>query len=741
MHQSLAKRDWPIRTGPRRDFTSNQDARLSRYNPNHSHSEATLAAARLWRDRCLIEDGSVFSDERLWSSEVLAEVDAHFNGRPDASKDRFQTKLHRQFQDASPRACRLVAEMLWAMNLFPSNIGPVSKRDAIRDVWSWSGHVLSDDHELIDRGTLKGLGSAGPGFLAHRPREVRFFIHAMIAFKAFSVDERRALLDDAWRFAEWLDAVPDEGYRQLKHILPFLLFPDQFERIASPGDIRRILIGLGGFDRRALKQVSKVDQDRALLDLRHKIEEDEGRELDFYDSKFREIWAPDDEPVEPSETRRSSEDWPSAHVASASRPPLNQILYGPPGTGKTYQTIERALQILDPEFALANKSDREALKLRFDELTSDGLIQFVTFHQSFGYEDFVEGLRAEVRADGSINYYVANGVLKAFCESTSQGPRLAAGTTFASGYVVTRSTDEILWLDKPNGSSLPLPWAIIDGLKAMLDQGVITLTDVREKTVFERAPDSRLEKYIVNGYNNLLPHILDAVTSEKRCIPQRPSVLIIDEINRGNVSKIFGELITLIEQSKRAGATEALSATLPYSKTKFSLPSGLHIIGTMNTADRSLATIDIALRRRFVFVEVEPDSSTLEGVEIAGVDVAKLLDTINARIEALLDRDHRLGHAYFIGLTADDDVRQLKHVFATQIIPLLQEYFFDDWQRIRLVFNDHRKATAEDRFVLEQGDGASQLFGDDNLEAPTAKSWRINADALNRPSAYQLIMS
>lgn len=712
---------------------------MSRYNPHHPNSDATLEMAKLWRDRCLLADASVFSTSPLWTEELLNEVDAHFNGRPDATKDRFQTKLQRQFSDASPHASQLVAEMLWVMNLFPSNIGPDSKRAAIKEAWSWSGEALPDDHDLIGRELLKGVGSAGPGFLAHRPRELRFFINAMRAFKVLAEAERFALLDDAWRFAEWLGAVPDEGYRQLKHILPFLLFPDTFERIASPGDIRRILTGLCGLDRRAVRLMAKVDQDRALLELRHRLEGEAGAPIDFYDPTYRQVWAPD-EPTELAEPVSSSDGQSTDGFLERSAP-LNQILYGPPGTGKTYQTIDRALQILDATFAAANKSDREALKGRFDELIADGRICFVTFHQSFSYEDFVEGLRAEVRADGSINYYIADGVLKSFCKATAEGPRLQPGVTFASGYVVTRSTEEILWLEKPNGSSLPMPWAIIDELRSLIDAGAITLSDVREKTVFSRVPESRIEKYIVNGYNNLLPHILEAVGAKQSSPTGQASVLIIDEINRGNVSKIFGELITLIEQSKRAGASEALSAVLPYSKRPFSLPSGLHIIGTMNTADRSLATVDIALRRRFVFIEIEPDSSSLEGIEIAGVDVAKLLDTLNARIEALLDRDHRLGHSYFIGLISDDDVRQLKQVFSTQIIPLLQEYFFDDWQRIRLVLNDHRKVAAADRFVVEQEGGGADLFGEGNIEVPTSRSWRINADALDRPTAYQSIFS
>ncbi|MEC3947569.1 hypothetical protein [Sphingobium sp. HWE2-09] len=198
--------------------------------------------------------------------------------------------------------------------------------------------------------------------------------------------------------------------------------------------------------------------------------------------------------------------------------------------------------------------------------------------------------------------------------------------------------------------------------------------------------------------------------------------------------------MTLIEPSKRAGATEALSVVLPYSKERFSLPSGLHIIGTMNTADRSLASVDIALRRRFIFEEVEPDTSALEGVEVAGVDLGALLETLNDRIEALLDRDHRLGQAYLLGLEAGDDISPLRHIFEKQILPLLQEYFFDDWNRVRLVLNDHRKEPA-DQFIIERDNDAKRLFGDAATQVPQHKRWRLNEQALNRPTAYRSIMA
>jgi 5-methylcytosine-specific restriction protein B len=714
---------------------------LSRYNPYRPNSDRTIAAAAEWRDRCLIQDRSILADASLWTAPVLDELDERFVRRIDTSQDKFQVKLRRQLAEASPLACQLAAEMLWLMNLFPSNIGPDAKRAAVTDAWSWSGEELPQDHPMLDREVLNGLGSAGPGFLAHRWRELRFFINSMRVFKALNAEERRALLSDPFGFAKWLDEIPDQGYRQLKHILPYLLFPDEFERISGPGDIRRILSSLGKIERGQLKRMSKVEQDEALLHLRRQIEASSAEKVDFYQPTLKKNWAPS-EPEAEEQAAIDTAAQPNLITANSVLP-LNLILYGPPGTGKTYRTVDRAIQIMDPVFADDNQGDREALKTRYDELVEDGSIEFVTFHQSFSYEDFVEGLRAEATADGSINYYVADGVLKSFCRSMMPtGPRLTPGTEFARGYVVMRSTDEILWLKKPNGSNLPFPWELLDELSSLLTAGRITLEDVRQGKVFEKVPESRLEKYIVNGYANILPWILEAITNGS-AHPQRSQrrVLIIDEINRGNISKIFGELITLLEPTKRAGASEALTTVLPYSKQPFSVPSGLHIIGTMNTADRSLAAIDIALRRRFVFEEVEPDVSSLEGIEIAGVDVAGLLDAINARIERLLDRDHRIGHAYFIGLSASDDIGQLRSVFATQVIPLLQEYFFDDWQRVRLVLNDHRKSDPADQFIVERSASIEQLFGPGVLEVPTTRAWQINLEALDRPSAYRSIIN
>jgi hypothetical protein len=341
--------------------------------------------------------------------------------------------------------------------------------------------------------------------------------------------------------------------------------------------------------------------------------------------------------------------------------PLNQILFGPPGTGKTHATISRAVEILNPALYARHRDERipgnrDTLKAEFDRLSSPNVrrVQFVTFHQSFSYEDFVEGIRAV--------------------------------------------TD-----DTPDGAAGGLAYRVEPG-------------------VFKRL-----------------------CTDSRRGETAEPHVLIIDEINRGNVSRIFGELITLLEPSKRAGTREALDVILPYSKERFSVPENVYLIGTMNTADRSLAGLDAALRRRFVFHELVPKPELLRGVVVTdgtlSVPVGALLEVMNHRIEALLDREHKLGHAYFLPLEATPTLEKLAHIFRRQVLPLLQEYFFDDWERIRWVLNDHRKKTDSAlMFIKSSGPDFAELFGTEVQVPRHRQSWSINQDAFKRLDSYAAII-
>lgn len=708
---------------------------MSRYNPDHPGAPDVFAAAQIWRERCFVRDGSALSEEPLWTQLHLAELTSNFVDRPDLGEGAFLKKLEIQLAEVSSGAKRLMAELLWLLNLFPSGTYPPAKRDQILAVWAWSGSTLDPAIPLLSDPTLGGLGSAGPAFNSHRWRELRYLINLTSAAKVLPSDERQRLTSDPWTFDAWVEAIPDEGGRQLKLILPHLLFPDEFERIASSGAVHKILRVLGDIGTNDPRAATKVDRDRALLQLRGRLEAELGEPIDFYHQPYKDQWdaqaikAAPPEQVPPRAPDGIS-NWPI--------PPLNQILYGPPGTGKTFHTINRALRVLDPDFLEAHRSDRATLKARFDELVTAGRVAFVTFHQSLSYEDFVEGLRADVDANGQLRYVVADGIFKRFCQDEAATAPFTQGALFSRDYKVLRSTPEILWLQKPNGSNLPLPWAILNELRDLVARNQITIDDIRNGTVFDKAPDSRLERYIVNGYKNILPLIVDAMVKGPvaSAAPNARRVLIIDEINRGNVSRIFGELISLIEPDKRRGEAEALSVILPYSKTIFQVPNNVHLIGTMNTADRSLTAMDIALRRRFVFEEVEPDPSQLEGVELEGVDVGQLLSAINGRIELLLDRHHRIGHAYFMPLLAATTLTPLSELFRRSILPLLQEYFFDDWRRISLVLNDHRKAESADRFIVEREVHGAELLGDVDLAAPLNRTWNINTAALERPSAY-----
>ena len=292
---------------------------------------------------------------------------------------------------------------------------------------------------------------------------------------------------------------------------------------------------------------------------------------------------------------------------------LNTVFYGPPGTGKTYATVRRCVEICDRS---VEGADRE-IRQRYDALVDDGRIEFITFHQSYGYEEFVEGLR----------------------------PMTASAEPEEDARSARRTGEDA------------------------------------------RCPESSAaEAGAANGPGFRLvptPGVLRRIAERARKTPREAHVLVIDEINRANVSKVMGELVTLLEEDKREDAENEVAVTLPHSGGRFTLPANLHILGTMNTADRSIALLDTALRRRFEFEELAPNPERLQGAgKETGIDLPKVLRTMNERLEWLIDRDHLIGHAWLMKARTRDDVDR---VMRRKIIPLIAEYFYDDWEKVHAV--------------------------------------------------------
>lgn len=426
--------------------------------------------------------------------------------------------------------------------------------------------------------------------------------------------------------------------------------------------------------------------------------------------------------------------------------PTNLILYGPPGTGKTFNVNRRALALIWDHTWLTKPA--EELQKEWTKLQSEGQIEFCTFHQNYSYEEFVEGLRARTDDSGNIRYQIEDGIFKRLATLASaeglpkstersfdelwelmiegleeDGHRIcrsSSGKAYqvsvtARGNVLTRActvdaednvidlTDKeqraskevtrLYWDNRqelgpePNKLSYDKTTSLISRIKGGSGGNHYTAVWIAYSLLWELDANTRGNQQTQQNPIVAVRAALEAGRQFNFSNPVKQFVLVIDEVNRGNMSKIFGELITLLESDKRLGSPNQLIARLPNSNKKFGVPPNLHIIGTMNTADRSIALMDVALRRRFDFEEMMPDTQVIRDV-LAGTvekDLLKLVvnvsETINERLVFLYDREHQIGHAYYLKVK---DLRGLQRVFATKIIPLLQEYFYGQWNKVAI---------------------------------------------------------
>lgn len=444
--------------------------------------------------------------------------------------------------------------------------------------------------------------------------------------------------------------------------------------------------------------------------------------------------------------------------------PLNQILYGPPGTGKTYNTVIKAMEIINPKLVQRDKDGNvekyNELKTEFDKLKQQGQIEFVTFHQSYSYEEFVEGIKPDLENGKELRYKLQNGIFKTICNNAKElletkvkynfnkdnisvykilipdeslfayciendcvainwGNDIDISNCDSQEEIIAKIPEDFesrkqcisqlnlfkLWIDNDLKSGKDVIVVIPGSMNTI--KGIAKITgDYFYNSDIENGHQQRKVDWIRKNINISSDNIYNSkfvsptitgmfndkinwdtflnLINNKNNSKSSNAVLVIDEINRGDISKIFGELITLIEEDKRIGKEHQMTVTLPYSRETFGVPNNFYIIGTMNTADRSIALLDTALRRRFDFEEMMPKPELLRGKYIEGVDLEQLLTKINDRIKNEYDRDHQIGHSYLMEV---ENKEQLERAYKNRILPLLNEYFYNDIDSVAKILN------------------------------------------------------
>ena len=698
----------------------------------YQHDAPTITAAGCqWVQTSLVEDGSVLGGGMISTAANYDALDRHFVQQPDAGSGSFYEKLRTQLEDAPPGARKLMAELLWALFLFPSNIGEDTKREGILEVWGWSGDSLDPEHPMLSSKLLDGVGSGGMGVNSNRWREMVYLVRLGQAIKAVPPDERGGIFADYDRFLDWIQTLPDSGDRQFRHMLRYFLFPERVERMSSNGDRLKVLAAFGVAPVRQTRRWSDRQLDDALFSLRGKLEEQYGSaDIDFYLEPLRDRWKKRNEPDEPTGGDGGAEkpeiEVPEHEPAYSRRPgsARNLILYGPPGTGKTWKLQQLFTRYTDQPADV----DRATWEL--------GLVA------RFGWRAVISAALADLGHAVKVTALEQHALVKA---KAAQRKRTNVRATLW-GYMQSHTPPEVTTVNVADRrppyvfiKSEQSDWAVVPDWRDedseaadLMDAwragpGVVSRAVPRYRVVTFH-PSYSYEDFVIGlrpviadssgdaaGFR-MVDGVFKQICAEARANPGKRYALFIDEINRANIAKVFGELITLIEPDKRAqydaegNLLGGIEVQLPGTGNedgeaeRFGVPENLDIYGTMNTADRSIALLDIALRRRFEFEEMPPNYKVLER-RVEGVELARLLQAINDRLEFLADRDRLIGHAYFTRVASLEDLR---NAFRLQVIPLLQEYFFDDWSRISLVLASHGGRSP---FLRVETLRANELFG------------------------------
>lgn len=747
--------------------------------PRWHISPQTLEAAGRWRDRCLVDDGSILSDKRLWTGETLAHLDRHFLQNLETGEGTFLSKLEAQLDGAPPAAKQLAAEMLWILylSMHESSMRGTTKRIQIKQVWEWSGEALPDNPRELGELLEHGVANPGPGFQTNRWREFALCIELGQNWKRLPQVERRRLVDDPWGFAAWLDSVPGATVRQFRHMLLYLLFPDHFERVMTSGhkeEITRTLLNRFGMVARRVNFKDRVAVDRTLHDLRPRLEaEFPNARVDFYEPPVQELWRKPATSGGASGGGRTADEaqadtdvaaWADKRFGGArvwviapgevarlwdefQRESMAAIGWDFLGDLSEYASYEEVYAEIQAEVGgNPTNSARACWQFSRDMRPGDfvvakrgrrGLLGYGRIRGEYRFDEdraeyqHVRGVTWERKGDWELPHEHSM-VVKTLTEYTPYPEWLHAAFGLMDG--AERPGPD----PQPDDPGEPIPFTVDDALEKLFltrEQftGVLDTLARKKNLILEGAPgvgktfvarriawallkekeNARVEMVqfhqsyayedFVQGWRpteqggfELRNGTFHRFCRRAAARPQHDYVFIIDEINRGNLSKIFGELMMLIEHDKRG---EDYAVQLTYSKAddeRFFVPPNVYLLGMMNTADRSLALVDYALRRRFAFVRLRPaftSDAFAEYMTKVGVS-EEVLDRIVSRMTELnreIARDaanlgpgFEIGHSFFVPGEDEEeaDAAWFERVIRQEIEPLLQEYWLGDPARV-----------------------------------------------------------